>query len=839
MQQIIDSDDGLLHMPRVAKWQRTLRELDMNWRLIESTARMVCPAEAKSILPTVRATREGFSALETQLLTSLVHECTMKCAQEIHFKARVIIDIVVRNLFERTADVGFLATDQAIRAFILDPERDPRQLQPRLREYRNKYTVYDEILILDTAGKVLAHLDDKVELDRSHDPLIAQTLTSDSYVETFRASDLRPGHDDCLIYSRTISDPRSGKAIGVLCLCFPLGVEMQRVFDGLGKKANHEVMLMLDRSGRVIASSDTDHVPKGALLAVTPDSECALISYAGRDYLAKTCAARDYQGYRGPGWCGHVMVPLDAAFRRQQNALPAADGDLLAGVMAHAESFCPPLHDVVRNAERINIALRRVVWNGQVMCAGEGTDMLRLKSFLAEISQASGETGSVFRESIGDLYATVLSSSLQDIQAISRLMIDIADRNLYERANDCRWWALTPLLRQRMARAEQDDDDRERIKQVLDSINALYTAYTRLLVFNPQGVVIASSDLHGDGIDAAELVIDQTLVRKTLALRDSQAYCVSPFEASALYGGRPTYIYCAAIRHPTEAGRVVGGIGIVFDAEPEFRNILLSGLPQRPGAFAAFVERSGKVISCTDAGYPPGSQLSIDKAAGSLKHGMTEGGITVHEDRYLAVAHTMSSGYREYKNGDNYQNDVLAIVAIPIGAVIPHAPVSVGAGSDADAHRRRERGREFVSFTVEQGLFALAASDVVEAVDAAQVCHSATLKLPLAGMLNHLGDDRRESALIPVIDMHALVGSGPCAAFDNCEVIVVRHGSRTFGMLVGALGGMLEVARDEIEPSLELPRQNAYVRDLIKTGEQGAMVQVFDLGRLAGLVFGA
>src|SRR5690348_1018925 len=115
MQSILEAEEMLSYMPSVSRWARALRELHLAWRAIESTARMVCPVEARNILPTVRATRDGFSNLEKQLIANLVQECTIKCAQEIHFKARVVIDIVVRNLFERTADVGFLAMDQAIR----------------------------------------------------------------------------------------------------------------------------------------------------------------------------------------------------------------------------------------------------------------------------------------------------------------------------------------------------------------------------------------------------------------------------------------------------------------------------------------------------------------------------------------------------------------------------------------------------------------------------------------------------------------------------------------------------------------------------------------------------
>ena len=32
------------------------------------------------------------------------------------------------------------------------------------------------------------------------------------------------------------------------------------------------------------------------------------------EYIAVSRAAQPYQGYGGPQWCGHVMVPLQHAF---------------------------------------------------------------------------------------------------------------------------------------------------------------------------------------------------------------------------------------------------------------------------------------------------------------------------------------------------------------------------------------------------------------------------------------------------------------------------------------------------------------------------------------------
>ncbi|MBV8123623.1 MAG: hypothetical protein JO370_06035, partial [Paucibacter sp.] len=64
----------LPYMRDVAKCEQSLQELNLMWRIIEASAKMNCPVEAKSILPTMAATRSGFSRLEHELVSSLVQE---------------------------------------------------------------------------------------------------------------------------------------------------------------------------------------------------------------------------------------------------------------------------------------------------------------------------------------------------------------------------------------------------------------------------------------------------------------------------------------------------------------------------------------------------------------------------------------------------------------------------------------------------------------------------------------------------------------------------------------------------------------------------------------------
>ena len=184
--------------------------------MIEWSARQHCPVEARILQPALTATRSGFQRLEQELVGSLVREKVNNVLAGIGTRAQYAIDLVVRNLYERTADIGFLATDNELCAFAAGLKDDVHAIRRRLRAYRSKYTVYDDILILDPQGRVLARTDESASLAVSADPLVAQALATLHYIETFRASDLRPGKRQALIYSRRMLHPDSGVPVGAV-----------------------------------------------------------------------------------------------------------------------------------------------------------------------------------------------------------------------------------------------------------------------------------------------------------------------------------------------------------------------------------------------------------------------------------------------------------------------------------------------------------------------------------------------------------------------------------------------------------------------------------------------
>lgn len=108
------------------------------WRLIEALRQDELPAgSAQHPAHGGGHARRLSTAGGRSGLTPLVQESMGKVMAEIGTHARHVIDIVVRNLYERTADVGFLATDQELCRFVAGTD-NARLVLARLREYRSK-----------------------------------------------------------------------------------------------------------------------------------------------------------------------------------------------------------------------------------------------------------------------------------------------------------------------------------------------------------------------------------------------------------------------------------------------------------------------------------------------------------------------------------------------------------------------------------------------------------------------------------------------------------------------------------------------------------------------------
>nr|WP_316640486.1 chemotaxis protein CheW [uncultured Roseateles sp.] len=809
------------HMPLVEEHREGLLRLQGAWDSLALLGQMSGAATDMA------HTRSAFQSLTGSLLDSLARRQLDNAVQRLRGKAQVAIDILVRNLFERTADVGFLAADAPLRALVAGgaAAADARPaLEARFRAYVAKYSVYDDIVVLSSQGLVLARLDRSVTTTHSADPLIAEALRPGTpFVERFGATELLGGRSG-LIYASAVR-AADGTA-GVLCLSFRLADEMAGVFRQLLAQQDRTVILLLDAESRVLVSSDPWQLPPGAQL---PASGQHRLVFAGRDYLAVPAAASGYEGYCGPGWSALALLPVEHAFDEEAEREGFDPGfEHLAASVDTRELFDAELRGIPLEARRIQRDLSRSLWNGKLrsrLTAAAGESGGFAVTLLNEVERTGQQLRQVFEQAIGNLHGAALAAVFDAAQFHARLAIDIMDRNLYERANDCRWWALDGELQQALAGGSA-----EVAGQRLRHINSLYTVYALLLVFDAQGRIVAVSDpAQGHRIGQR---LEQAWVAEALALRDRERFVVSPHQACGLYGeagDTPTYVYAAALPAPDDEARVLGGVAIVFDGAPQFTAMLRDALPQEGQGSALLLSRDGRVVASGDPRWAAGamgplSASLLDLGAGETQRTELELDGVVH-----AVGIAMSAGYREYRRGAaRSDHDVAAVMLVPLGTRLAAAGSAPASFVPPETPPQAGELLDIASFLVDGQWLGLPAQQTLEALERPRIAGMPNAPAALIGMLNHGGQ------MLPVLDLGLLRGGRPCAEAD-APVLVCQGGrGQRLALRVQELGPVFSVALGAARPSPSLGGLGATGRErLVRgAGPAAAMLTLIEVDEL-------
>lgn len=832
----VEIDDllvGLInHMHGVENYREALVRLQASWDTLTLLGQLSGSAAEMS------GTREAFEKLSGQLLNHLGLETRKKVLADLRAKAQNGIDILVRNLFERTADIGFLAADTDVREFLATAGADRAPIEARFAEYVAKYSVYRDIILFDTQGRIRARLATHAAEETTHHLVHDALTTQGAFVEHFGTADFLPDGEQ-LVYAFRVTD-LNGTALGVLALVFRLDDEMQGIFGNLIPADDWALLACVTPQGQVIASSCAIQLPTGyrlpgALLRANGES----VRLGGRQYLALGCEPSPYQGYGGPGWHGLGLIPIDTAFDDSGATAPGeCQQDLVETVMRNPALFSEALRSIPVQAARIQSDLNRSVWNGSVRrTEANGVSASFSKTLLWEISSAGRRTQAVFDQSIGNLQQTVIAAISQKTASRAAFAIDVMDRNLYERANDCRWWALDTTFRRVLA--DPSPEGLHRCSEILAAINGLYTVYSNLLLFDAKGVIVAVSREKQAHLIGTR--IEEPWVARTLTLSTTQDYAVSDFLPTPLYGGAATFIYGAAIRDLGD-DRPVGGIGIVFDATPQFAAMLKDALPRDErgtimlNSFSLFVDLKGTVLASSDPRFAIGAPSGLRLDLNDLGRGQSRAQVISHEGHFYSVGVTLSSGYREYKISDGYEPDVVSVCAAQLGTEIAHLTRQIASGSRTlRSPHAREDLVELATFYVGEYWFGLRVQDVLEAIDATGMT---TATGGAGGAL--IGYKIHQDVPIPVLDLARCAGVGTRPSREQ-HIVVTRTGGELVGLLIDALGEIPEVPSADIVPldslkwSGHLPA-TGIVRNQADDDPRSPVLIVLDLGRLGEFV---
>lgn len=248
------------------------------------------------------------------------------------------IEIMDRNLYERSCDVRWWATDAAVVNALGD--RSPAtaiHATQRLATILRSYTVYLDLWVVDTEGRVVANgrpdqYREVIGRDVSRAPWFAaalQTRDGDAYAVTdvTRARSLEGAAVASYATAIREGGDTHGRPLGVLGIFFDWAPQAHDIVTGVGltpdEKAACRIML-LDASHRVIAASDQ----QGLLTETYPlkaDGDRGF--YVEGERLVSYARTPGYETYRGLGWYGvveHRLQPAPSADRVRPAASLAA-----------------------------------------------------------------------------------------------------------------------------------------------------------------------------------------------------------------------------------------------------------------------------------------------------------------------------------------------------------------------------------------------------------------------------------------------------------------------------------------------------------------------------------
>jgi hypothetical protein len=309
----------------------------------------------------------------------------------------------------------------------------------------------------------------------------------------------------------------------------------------------------------------------------------------------------------------------------------------------------------IESIEQITRATRILALNALIEAARAGEVGLGFSVVANEVKAISSRIDAVARdltlglrartdelERLGrGLVADVRGQRLVDL---SLNMIEIMDRNLYERSCDVRWWATDSAVVDSAA-DPTDPMKRDYVTARLGVILRAYTVYLDLWVIGADGVVIANG--RGDRypqVRGARLA-GTSWFDAALRTADGDAFVTGDVETVPLLGNAATATYATAIRRNGETtGAPIGVLACFFDWSTQARTIVEGvrlSREERARTRALIVDSSHRVIAASNGVGELKERFTL-RTDGNSSGAYTEADGTV-------VGFSLTPGYETYR----------------------------------------------------------------------------------------------------------------------------------------------------------------------------------------------
>ncbi len=271
-----------------------------------------------------------------------------------------------------------------------------------------------------------------------------------------------------------------------------------------------------------------------------------------------------------------------------------------------------------------------------------------------EVSEISAQVNAITKElreeivSRVDVLTTTGSDMVREMRGkrladLSLNMIEIIDRNLYERSCDVRWWATDSAVVD--CAADSTEAARRHASYRLGVILESYTVYLDLWMVNLCGEVIATGrpDRYPRALGAK--VENEVWFRQALNTRTGGDFVVGDIARNRHLEDRTVATYATAIRRDGRGdGEPIGVLGIFFDWEPQARSVV-EGVrledAEREQTRCLLLDARHRVIAASDGVGVLGETFPLQTRGQRMGH------YTDREGR--TVGFSLTPGYETYE----------------------------------------------------------------------------------------------------------------------------------------------------------------------------------------------
>ena len=274
---------------------------------------------------------------------------------------------------------------------------------------------------------------------------------------------------------------------------------------------------------------------------------------------------------------------------------------------------------------------------------GFGVVANEVKEISQRVTVITEELEQMFDRLALDLERTAQTARGDRFSDLSRYIVELMDRNLYERSCDVRWWATDAAVVdvcENSGNADVSVLTSQRLGIILDS----YTVYLDLWVADCNGRIIANGrpdKYRLVGTDISQM----PWFRDAMRCRDGGEYAVADIARNELLDNAATATYATAVRRGGQAkGEVIGVMGVFFDWEnqaPMVVGALNFNDEERARTRVMLIDSKNRIIAASDGQGVLSEQMKLevkDPKRGSYL--LADGAL---------VAYALTPGYETYQ----------------------------------------------------------------------------------------------------------------------------------------------------------------------------------------------